>query len=143
MQGDSELRPQAPPRRNLWALPKITRISIERRQHRPARKHAVTGKIVERTEGIEIVVQTDGAIPVRALSPALYVGSVEIAENEQVDATTYRFFVGDEPSRTRSNLRYEPPPEVTDTTLYLLLLGLSPKIRLFPYRSRSSDTRAL
>ncbi|HEX9277464.1 MAG TPA: hypothetical protein VGA51_13825 [Casimicrobiaceae bacterium] len=133
MQGDSELRPQAPPRRNLWALPKITRISIERRQYRPARKHAVTGKIVERTEGIEIVVQTDGAIPVRALSPALYVGSVEIAENEQVDATTYRFFVGDEralragapivlgwvghaPSRTRSNLRYEPPPEVTDTT---------------------------
>jgi hypothetical protein len=96
VQGDSEYLPQKPRPRDLWALPKIRGISIERKRYLPPRKHAVAGELVEFGEGVEIVVQTESEIPIRALSPALYVGSIEIAENEQVDATTYRFFVLDE-----------------------------------------------
>jgi hypothetical protein len=126
MQGDSELRPQTPPRRDLWALPKISRVTIERRRYQPARKHTVAGKLAESTEGVEILVETDGEIPIRALSPALFVGSAEIAENEQVDARMYRFFVHDEralragapivlgwvgqpPPKAPSNFRYQAP----------------------------------
>ena len=37
-----------------------------------------------------------GQIPIRALSPALYIGSVQVAENETVNANLYRFFAMDE-----------------------------------------------
>ena len=127
MQGDSTLHPESPPRRPLWTLPKIRRLSVERRRYDPPRKHAIAGKLVEVTEGTEIIVETEDAIPMRALSPALYVGGVEVAENEQIDATTLRFFVADErtlragapvvlgwaghpPSpKTRSSHRYQAP----------------------------------
>jgi hypothetical protein len=56
----------------------------------------MAGKVVEFSNAIEIVVQTDGEIPIRALSPALHVGSAELAENERVSSTSYRFFVLDE-----------------------------------------------
>jgi len=35
----------------------------------------------------------EGDIPVRALSPALFIGGVEVAENERVAGNEYRFFV--------------------------------------------------
>ena len=126
MQGDSESRLPPPPQRDLWALPNIEALKIERVQYRNARKHVVAGKVVELTEGIEIVVQTDAEIPMRAMSPALFVGSTEVAENERVTATSYRFFVLDEEvlqadapitlgwvghpaPKTRSKFRYEAP----------------------------------
>lgn len=96
MQSDSESRLPAPPSRDLWALPGIESVKIERVRYRQARKHLVAGEVVELTEGIEIVVQTGGEIPIRALSPALHVGAVELVENEQIERTTYRFFVLDE-----------------------------------------------
>lgn len=96
MQGDSESRLLTPRQPDLWALPNIETLTIERVQYRPARKHVIAGKLVEVSEGIEIVVQTDGEIPIRALSPALHVGSAELAENERVSKTSYRFFVFDE-----------------------------------------------
>ena len=96
MQGDSESRIPALPQRDLWALPEIKTLKIERVRYRTPRKHAIAGKLIEAVEGIEIVVQTAGEIPIRALSPALHVGSAEIAENERVSAISYRFFVLDE-----------------------------------------------
>jgi hypothetical protein len=126
MPSDSESKLPAPPRRELRALPNIQSIKIERVQYKNARKHTVAGKLVELREGVEIIVQTDGEIPVRALSPALHVGSAEIAENERIGDKAYRFFVldaealkkgdpitlgwvGARPSKTRTKFRYEPP----------------------------------
>jgi hypothetical protein len=96
MQGDSESRLPPTPQRDLWALPEIKTLKVERVRYRSARKHVIAGKVIEVADGIEIVVQTDGEIPIRALSPALHVGSAEIAENERVSETSYRFFVLDE-----------------------------------------------
>jgi hypothetical protein len=125
-QGDSESRQPAPPGRDLWALPEIRSLTIERVRYRSPRRHAVAGEVVEFDEGVEITLETNGEIPIRALSPALHVGSTELAENEQVDATSYRFFVLDEaavrsgdpitlgwaghpPAKAKADFRYEAP----------------------------------
>jgi hypothetical protein len=126
MQSDSESRVPQPSQRDLWGLPKIKALKVERVRYRKARKHVVKGKVVELNQGVEIIVQTDGEIPMRALSPALYVGSTEIAENERIDPTSYRFFALDEEAlkagapitlgwvghpapKSRSKFRYQPP----------------------------------
>lgn len=96
MTSDSESKLPTPPHRDLWTLPKIKELKIERVRYRVPRKHTVGGREVVFEEGVEILVQTDGEIPIRALSPALHIGSAEVAENEQVDARLYRFFVFDE-----------------------------------------------
>ena len=96
MTSDSESKLPTPPHRDLWTLPKIKVLKIERVRYRAPRKHMVGGRQVVLEEGVEILVQTDGKIPIRALSPALFIGSVEVVENEQVDANRHRFFVLDE-----------------------------------------------
>jgi hypothetical protein len=90
---DSESHLPSSPARDLWQLPDIKSLKIEHVDYDPPRKHVVHGEVVEFVEGIEILVETDGAIPVRALSPALYVGPVVVAENECLTERKYRFFV--------------------------------------------------
>jgi len=96
MSSDSESRVPEQPSRDLWHLPKIVKLSIERVRYGNPRRHVVAGRVLELAEGVEILIRTSGAIPVRALSPALYVGGVEVAENEQVAEDQYRFFVLDD-----------------------------------------------
>jgi hypothetical protein len=96
MTGDSESQLPQPPRHDLWELPNIKSVKIERVRYRTPRRHTVRGELVEFREGVELLIETDGDIPVRALSPALRVGSAELAENEQVQKGQYRFFVLDE-----------------------------------------------
>lgn|SRR5450432_997369 len=96
MQNDSGSRLPGIPHRDLWKLPKIIRIKIERVRYPKPRKHVVGGRVLEVREGVEILVETAEEIPVRALSAALHVGGVEIAENEQLAPGKYRFFVLDE-----------------------------------------------
>lgn len=96
MVSDSESRLPEPPRRDLWTLPDLTDVKIERVRYRTPRRHVVNGEPVEFREGVEIQVQTKGEIPIRALSAALRVGAAEVVENEQVADDTYRFFVLDE-----------------------------------------------
>jgi hypothetical protein len=96
MTSDSDSRLPKPPDRDLWKLPNIASVKIERVRYRTPRRHILRGGVVEFREGIEILVETEGAIPVRALSAALHVGAAELAENEQVAESRYRFFVLDE-----------------------------------------------
>jgi hypothetical protein len=96
MTSDSESRLPKPPHHDLWELPNIASVKIERVRYRTPRRHILRGEAVEFREGIEILVETDGDIPIRALSPALRVGAAELVENEQVAERRYRFFVFDE-----------------------------------------------
>jgi hypothetical protein len=127
MPNDADSPPEPPPRRDLWELPRITGLRTIRRRYDSPRRHVVAGRVVAYDQGVEIVVETDGDLPVRALSPALYVGTVELAENERISDREHHFFVLDEealrpgdpitlgwvgnPARDREpEFRYEPPP---------------------------------
>ena len=96
MSSDSEGRLPEPSSPNLWSLPKISKLQIDRVTYSTPRRHVAGGRVVEFYDCIEILVQTDNDIPIRALSPALYVGNIEVAENERVSKGHYRFFVFDE-----------------------------------------------
>jgi hypothetical protein len=126
MSTDSEGQLAEPSSPDLWSLPTISNLQIERVRYAKPRRHVVGDRVVEYDECLEISVRTTSEIPVRALSPALYVGNVEIAENAQVSEDEYRFFVLDEeplkdgsiislgwvgvPSkRVRTKFRYRPP----------------------------------
>jgi hypothetical protein len=128
MSSDSQSRLPAQPRRDLWELPDVKSVKIERVRYQTPRKHTIAGRLVEFREGVEITIQTDGEIPVRALSPALHIGPAEVPENERIGEGAYRFFVLDEtalekgapvvlgwvgipPTKARSKFRYEPPRE--------------------------------
>lgn len=104
-----------PERRDLWTLPALKGVRSVRVRYRTPRRHLIDGKPVEIDEGVELQIQTDGEIPIRALSPAIFVGDAQIAENVTVDATSHRFFVADEQAlRDGDEIRLgwvgQPPP---------------------------------
>jgi len=126
MTADRDVHLAESEQKDLWTLPEIESLSIERVGYRDPRRHVGSGKVTELSQGIEITVRTTGEIAIRALSPALHVGKAEVAENEQLNATSYRFFVLDEealedgapitlgwvghpPTERRSKFRYERP----------------------------------
>jgi hypothetical protein len=96
VQGDSESRLPPPPHVDLWRLPRILAVDIRRLRYLRPRPQIRAGKLIDVREEIEILVSTDGEIPMRALAAALYVGEAEVVEGERIDATTYRFFAEDE-----------------------------------------------
>jgi hypothetical protein len=129
MQSDSESHIPPAEQPDLWTLPDITSVTISRVHYRTPRRHVVTGQVITLDEQVEILVRTDGMIPIRALSPALYIGATEVVENEQVEPDLYRFYlmgtppepgepialgwVGHPPTQRESYFQYEQP---TDTS---------------------------
>ncbi len=126
MTGDSDSRLPPPERPDFRRLPAIESLEVVRRSYAHSRKHMIAGRLVALDEGVEIIVHTSAPIPIRGLSPALYVGGVEVAENEVIAPTVYRFFVLDEKALPRdapislgwagqpervvgSGFRYAPP----------------------------------
>lgn len=93
MHGDSES--QLPRRKdpNLWRLPLIESFEAVRVRYKQPRKHMVRGELIILDEGVELRIHTDAPIPIRALSPALFVGDEQVVENEITGPNDYRFFV--------------------------------------------------
>ncbi len=96
MSSDSESKLPNEQLRDIWTLPAISAVSIRRVRHERARQHTIAGRLVDFDEGVEIIIETDGQIPIRALAPALHIGAAELTESAQVDERTHRFFVLDE-----------------------------------------------
>lgn len=96
MQGDSESRLPRREDPDLWRLPLLELVEVVRVRYIRPRRHMVKGKLIERGEGVEILIHTEAPIPVRALSPALFIGDEQVAENESIGSSDYRFFVLDE-----------------------------------------------
>jgi hypothetical protein len=118
---------------DLWSLPAVDGLDIEWVRYRTPRRRTVGGRTLEVGEAIEIVVRTDGPIPVRALSPALFVGDVQVAENAREDDTTYRFFADEElPPDAPIVLGWvgqPPPPEHRAAAGYRYRPPLEPVVR--------------
>lgn len=98
IQSDSGSRLPPPRQGDIRTLPEISSLTIVRRRYRRPRRFQLAGRLIEISEGTEIVVETDGEIPIRALSPVLNVGSTQLTELERASERSYRFFVLDEPA---------------------------------------------
>ena len=84
MTGDREVHLAESERRDIWALPEIESLKIERVGYRG---HAGTSSRARSSSAARASRSPSGPtgeIPIRALSPALHVGETEVAENEQL-----------------------------------------------------------
>ena len=69
-----------------WYLPEIVSIEAVRVHFRKPVPHAVGLKRTETREAVELRVRTVEEFPVRALSPALFIGDVVVNEYSPADA---------------------------------------------------------
>jgi hypothetical protein len=74
-----------------FSLPTVLDIQIRTTRFEPPRLHNFTSALSSSDEAIEFVVRTDGPMPIRALSPALYVGETPVTEVTEIGPNTYRF----------------------------------------------------
>lgn len=80
-------------RADLWRLPEVEAVEAKLvRYEPPVERYEGPGQVRKYHEAVEILVRTSGELPVRALSPALYVGDVAIREYEPAGRHLYRFF---------------------------------------------------
>jgi hypothetical protein len=94
------IRQPQPPKRDIWSLPRILAVQAVRRRYREPRVSYRRLERVEHFEAVEILVQTDGPFPTRALAPVLYVGDERVDHWERAGKNAYRFFAL-EPERVR------------------------------------------
>jgi hypothetical protein len=111
---------------SLWKLPQLLSVEAKRAVYREPRIYWV-GTEDKRAHGaVEFLVRTSSGLPIRALSPVLFVGDVAVGECRQEGENLYRYFAYDVerlqpgapiflawPSlprpRTATRFRYQPP----------------------------------
>ena len=115
--------------RSSTVLPEIVEVTTRRVDVRRRRRH-VRSDVPDLDGTVEFLVETDGPIPIRALSPVLYVGDVPVTEVMAEDDTHYRFVTlfpeqlqesatieigwsgrGAAQDRRRSRFTFVPPPD--------------------------------
>jgi len=76
-----------------WRLPSIIDIRIRRVRFRPQKLKHFKSSLTRFKKAVEFKVKTSGPMPLRALSPALFVGETQVIESEPVDSdgTSLRF----------------------------------------------------
>lgn len=105
-----------------WEMPSIMDVQIRRARFTPRAPRHFDSPLAAVEDAVEITVTVDGAIPIRALSPVLWVGSQVLTESEAVgtDGRTLRFWAVDQ-ARLRDGAAMslawmtDPPPTVRDT----------------------------
>jgi hypothetical protein len=103
-------------------LPTIVGVHADRSHYGPPRLFVRRGADLQVSEAIEIVVQTSGPIPARALSPVLWVGAMPLPDSDRLDDHTYTFY-GIEPDTLVDGAPLAlgwsgGPPEVQSTLTY-------------------------
>lgn len=85
--GQREARGRRPDHR----LPRILRVSTTRAAFDPPPRRNFDSALAPVPDTVEFLIETDGPIPVRALSPVLYVGDTPVTEVSADDDRHYRF----------------------------------------------------
>jgi hypothetical protein len=101
-----------------WKLPDILDIKITRIPYQAPKPRYFETYLAKYTEAIEFLVKTTGPLPIRALSPVLYVGDVPINEYEVVGENIFRF------------LAFEPDQLVEGAPISLGWPGQPPEKRI-------------
>ncbi len=89
MTSDSGARERRP--RPDHRLPRVVSIATRLVRFVPPERRNFASSLPRLERTVEFLVETDGPIPVRALSPVVYVGDVPVAEVAADDDTHYRF----------------------------------------------------
>jgi hypothetical protein len=74
-----------------FQLPQIKDLKIKEIPYKPPKLRYFQSSSSKYSKAIEFTVTTDGPIPVRALSPVLYVGKIPIIEGGPIKVNLYRF----------------------------------------------------
>jgi hypothetical protein len=84
-----------PPRRtrenDLWVLPRVMGVEFRPIRLEKPRAYYVGHERRETREMIEILLRTATPIPIRAISPVLYIGEVGVEDYEVAGHNEYRF----------------------------------------------------
>src|SRR5262245_31893524 len=76
---------------DLWLLPQVRDISVELVRYREPRTYYVGIELRQALGGAEFLVRTAAPLPIRALSPALFVGEVPVLRYTTLGLLVYRF----------------------------------------------------
>lgn len=87
---DSGTRLPDPPRAD-FTLPNVVDIQIRATTFDPRKPRNFSPTLPSSKDAVEFIVKTDGPIPIRALGPALYVGTTPVTEVTEISENTYRF----------------------------------------------------
>jgi hypothetical protein len=74
-------------------LPAIVGVEASRVRYNPPRRFYVGRDAVEVRDAVELLVRTAAALPIRDITPVLFIGETAISDYETVSANLYRFFV--------------------------------------------------
>jgi len=74
-------------------LPAVVSVEASRVRYDPPRQFYVGAQPVQVSDAVELLIRTTAALPVRAISPVLFIGDTVIADYEVAGANLYRFFV--------------------------------------------------
>jgi hypothetical protein len=96
-----------------FELPEVVSARTRRVRHEPVRRN-FTSALPAVADAVEVLIETAGPIPARALGPVLWVGDIPLTESAADDETHYRF------------LALEPDRLAADAPLRLGWSGQSP-----------------
>jgi hypothetical protein len=78
---------------DIWRMPMILGIEVIHVHYSHPIPYFIKSKQIEIIEGIEFLVKTSEDFPIRALSPALFVGDFPVMDVNRIGENLYRFFV--------------------------------------------------
>lgn len=76
-------------------LPGVKSVEVSRVKFDPPKRFYSRGQPVEHRQAVQLLVRTNGPLPLRDLTPVIFIGDVQINEYEMVGANLYRFFAYD------------------------------------------------
>ena len=81
--------------RDPWHLPEVLGITAARRRYAEPKQRYRDRQVVSFNEAVELTLRTSSEFPVRAWSPAIFVGDVALSDYEMIGPQTYRFYAFD------------------------------------------------
>jgi hypothetical protein len=86
-------RPRESRNTGHWALPRVLEVEFRPVRYPEPRPYYVGSERRQTSEALEILVRTALPLPIRALSPAIYVGDVPVEDYEVAGPNLYRYLV--------------------------------------------------
>lgn len=78
--------------KDRFRLPAVTGVEIRRVRFDQPKRFYSQGRLVEAQDAVELLIRTNGPLPVRDLTPVIFIGDTPVDEYQQIDVNFYRFF---------------------------------------------------